>query len=546
MKANIKYYLIFIAIISALVPKLFVVKYEYVESFTYSILSNVGISRDYGYVLTEPFNTTGWWQNHANFISERKAPIMIYLFLSYVLGMDELKVARLPLSGFVYALFCYVIAKKLSNSVYAGLMYTLIMSYDFLTNLVYTSLSYHQLGLLLHLLFLLVLYDVFSNVHKQRRSHFLLLLLIFLTLYWTYYSFEFLTIAFVASLYLLTTFEGLRIGKTASEERITHTLKHLLLAMGIIFLGFDTIVYSIKRMGYFGLSGFIEYVLRTLRFEAHEVYNPSFSYQYLAMRSVYLQLLLIVSIVYIMLFVRSLLKREYVSPESLFFTSLFLTSIMESTIYASLGVPGSRYFIKFMPLGIIIMLMKSNPLPSAEASLSIKQRMTPRAGFAKNIVVVAMLSLILLSSFYAINYPASYGYLGGKYHFSLTSPLANWFSRHTDIPTSFVASHHTAGLMLYVLTINDKGDMVSVNQFNYDAYKFLNPNKICIHELFIKNHYEFVFLQYGFARLPFYGAYTIVLPPLGNYTEPLGHFTYFSKVYDDGNNIVFKFNIPSG
>ncbi len=541
MKIDAKYCLILVVFL-LMIPRILVVNYEFLEPFTYSILSNARVARETGYATTDPYNLTGWWQNHANYLSERKASTLIYVFLSTVLGVDELTVARIPFLGFMLIILCFALARKVTNSIYAGIMFALIINCDFLTNLVYTSLSYHQLGLVLHLLFLMILYDTVSNARGQGRSRYIALLIIFSTLYYSYYSLEFLTVAFVAFLLVLMMLVRWRTGKHDYAEETTHSLRNLVLFMMIIFIGFDTIVLKLTDVGLSGINRLIGLVFRTIRYEAGTTYNPSFNSWYLNTRSIYIQLILAVSAILVVSMLYLFIRRKRISIENLFSLSLLLTSIAELLIYSSLGYPNARYFVKLMPLCVIIVLAKSNPLPYLKSSPRIVQKILPRLVWLKKAIVPAILLLVILTSFFAISYPPAYQYVGGKYLFSSVSPSSDWFCKHVDSKESIVLPHHSAAVTLYVVSRNGKNELISVNQYDYDVYIFLDPNETSIYNMSSSKHYGYMVLQYKSSQLPFYGAFSIVLPPIGNAVVTVESLNCIDKVYDDGANVIFRFN----
>jgi len=525
-----------------MIPRLLVVNYEILEPFTYSVLSNARIARESGYVMTDPYNETGWWQNHANYLSERKSSTIIYVFLSQILGIDELTVSRLPILGFILILLCFVLAKKITGSFYAGIVFTLIINCDFLTNLVYTSISYHQLGLVFHLLFLVLLYDVISNIGKYGRSRYIALLTIFIPLYYAYYSLEFLTIVFVAIFLLLFMLIQWRTRGLAKNQGIIHSLVSLLFFTAIIFVGFDTIMAKVSDIGLSGLSMLTSLIFRTVRYEASATYNPSFNSSYLTTRTLYIQLILAVSVVFIIAALISFARKKETSIETNFSLSLFFTSIAELLIYSSLGYPNTRYFVKLMPLGVIVILTKSN-LPLALNHLSTAfQKIVYRIMWLRHMIMPVILFLVLMTSYFAVTYPPVYQYVGGLYLFSSVSPSSAWLCQHLSSQQSLVAPHHSAAVTLYVAAVYGKSEFLSVNQFDNNVYIFENPNATAVGKMFTTKNYQYMALQHRSAQLPFYGAFSIVIPPVKGAISKTETFDCLNKVYDDGDNILFRYN----
>jgi hypothetical protein len=528
-----------------MVARILVVNYQILEPFTYSILANAATVNQSGHLAVNPYNLSGWWQTHANFLAQRAAPILIYTMLSNTMGVSIFPVAQIPLLGFMMILLCFVLARRITKSVYAGLAFTLIINLDFLTNLVYTSFSYHQLGLILHLAFLFVLYEMLSSTRVRRRVWYAVLIILFVAIFYSYYSFEFLTLVFVASLLILAAIVHYRTGANYGKG-IFSSLLGLVFFMGIIFFGFDSIVSKLSEISSTGFGRLFELITGALGRATVTRYNPSFSASYLTLKSLDFDLMLLVLAILVPYFVYSLFARRTVAIENIFVLSLLTTSLAELLTYTSLGSAGNtRYFVKLVPLAIIIIITRLRiPFKSDLTSFRhFVQSIVVKVLWLRKTIVPLMLLLTVLATYLAVIYPASYQYVGGLYLYSSVSPSSTWICDNAGSKASFVAPHHSAAVMMFVAASQGKADSISVNQYDKDAYIFLDPNETSLKGLFQSNGYDYMAIQRQSETLPFYGAFSIVLPPLNGSVSKIEAMSCVNKLFDDGNNLVFGKNL---
>ncbi|MEM1830968.1 MAG: hypothetical protein QXJ97_05500 [Desulfurococcaceae archaeon] len=368
-----------------------------------------------------------------------------------------------------------------------------------------------------------------------------LLILIFIAAYFSYYTSEFLMLGYTLSITLLVW-----VCEKFGAKNLKVKYFSLFLIFLIVFTGFDNIFYwylesmNVERASHL-FNSYINYVLRLLKSgeEAIFEYRPQIGNPLLVYIEFIQQILVWAAIgVYLIFTIITKIKIKDVrkiptalSIEGLILIALFLTGIMETLIYLSVGYGVyTRTLSIFSSLGALYSLDKLSAIFRTQRKKILK------------IVFVAVAISIALASIakFAMRVGDPVNPNGAKLHskMNVTISWALSYATHKTV----IADLRTIGQTFFELTKGEKINSIVLRRLGPEVrylYSFSNEG---INMLFGRKDALLV-SSYEFRERAFIaGEAWRFSPPLREAFLFLNNHEQVNKVFDDGRGLIYEYN----
>lgn len=517
-----------------LVPSVILSLDEYIDPFTFHTVGLTQIYYREGRYFPNPIIMESGWQSTANNISVRFVPTLLLLILSKITGVSLWHLLFLPMIGIVFPLFAYLICKNLKLSVTIAILYAIVTSYNlFMVNIYYISMG---------MFFFIVFIYASSKLIEHRRSikgiDVGLLILLFVVAYFSYYTSEFLILGYTLSITLLVwVYEKFGI-KNFKVNYLSLSLIFL-----IIFAGFDNVFYwyfenmNIEKASHL-FDSYINYVLSLLKSgeEAIFEYRPQIGNPLLVYIEFIQQILVWATIGIYLVFTITKINAVRKIPaalsiEGLILIALFLTGIMETLIYLSIGYGVyTRTLSAFSSLGALYSLDR----------LSAVSRMQ-RKRVLKIVFVVVAISIALASItkfFVRISDPVNPN--GANLH-SKMNVTVSWILSYVADKT-VIADLRTVGQIFFELTKWEKINSIVLHRLGPEVRYLSSLSYERIDVLFGRRSALLV-LSYEFRKRAFIaGEAWRFSPPLGEEAFLfLNNHEQVNRIFDDGRGLIYEY-----
>lgn len=531
-----KLFLVGIVVIICIVPKAILFREQYIDPYSYSSASLAQQYLQEGEIELYPFrDVTSTWQNHANGISERPAPSLFLVFLSLLTSVPIRRLSFLPLTGLVFIILFFVFARMFSNSNSIASLCIVTLSFDLLINMSTFNVYYIAYGFNLLLLFMIV-YLKTLEANEKNRSYVCLLLIIFLSSFFSYYTGEFLSIVFswcIAAVAVVFKKQKLK-------------SRYLPIAFLIVFTAFDQVFgkyvswqpwtkgisYLQEFAGY--IIGFLTHGASAAQERGHFIGNPSLIYIEFLLRMLIFLPVAVYSGYFLIRLTKDhkLRKKTEVGLKELTYFSVVLVVIAEVAVYVNMGVIDYRGFFLFFPLLTFCSL--------TELAKLLKKRHYEKGAFVFMVLSILIASLTI--SKFVVGLQDQSSLFTGSYY-DLMMPSTSWATINVD-NGSIVTNYQTAGVLFQEVVFEQKANNVLIYfpQFDEVVDFLVSKNATHANDFFRQKDFDYVLLSNEFKKKVIHiGAWSSEgrVAPLGASTFTLNNFTMFNKIYDDGNGLLY-------
>jgi len=527
---HVIFVIILVVVVLSMIPKMLMFTNNVVEPFTNSLVALSIETKALGHVPLNPYSASGYWQGHANFLSFRTGIVSFLTILSSVTGLSPYFVASLPLIGVLTVIVGYLLGRAFGSR-FIGLAFALCFGFSWYTTLTATNTGYQSYGALLQMYIFFILVRSCIGGKNWSRTDILMVCVLFLAIYESYYSVEFTTLAlFIAALFLYLVHRILKF-------RVASLRMMLFLALfsSIIFFALDTVEYSYLNTQSISLfmssfSNYVSYVLSILYAESqtaqqYRPYTSPFSkYIDLASNVVMWGVIGLSLLLYLKMLVRSrkrqMLTQKNVTVHIILFSFLFVF-FARLSIYGLLGkIAIGWIYISLLPiiLGLIWI--------------------APKSKFRLRYVLPTILVVLTVFRFGIIWTDQTLSFIGANYP-PKVEPGAIWIAANLR-SSSVVSTNQVSAKIFSTVAEYGKANSISVNQFGSDV-KYLTDDYSQFQRILRSRGYEFMFLLKLFEKEPLFGGFWgPYIPPLGSRVENFSDHPGFSRVYDDGLALIYK------
>jgi len=514
---------LFLLLVLLAFPRIFSTVQEVFYAFSFSSAALVEDALVRGKIEVSPFKAEGSLQGEADEISVRMAPTALLTILSSVTGMRLNILMALPLSGLVLALLSFVLAKRFLRSKLLAIVYALLTSYEPTTILLTNQLFFISLGIIMFYLSLIVFLK-FHEGKLDNRKYVFLLLMFFVVAYLSYYTAEFYIILFLIFLVLANLISRMRKWRLSIKG-----VGFLTLAFVLIFVGFDSAFYY-----YLGRARFdlvleqVNYLLRSLT-GARTSSVVHFHSQTIVVLEVALLLSILAPVgAYLLWLLIAPSRKRRVSAQKGFdyrilaFIAVALTGLASLFIYAPLGLFDFKHIYLVFPLLALF---------SVEHFLGNRLK-------TKTVIIILLL-LVFMLKFGAYVSTEELGY--GRRYFTAMSPSAKWSSGYIT-ENRILTDTETGAILLAEFVQTQKVNNVPICLFNEHNANFLyNLSKA--NEFAIRN-YNYLILTRRITEQLVCGGSWSKFGPVKNVFYQMDNWTYASRIYDGGDGVVYRLDIP--
>ena len=505
---------------------------EIFDPFTFSTGSLAELSLREGRIVMQPFGAAIGWQQHIDFISVRMAPVALLIILNKITAISSNTLLFQPINGILYIFLAYVLGLAFCQSKRAATLYAAIMAFDVTVIEVTNNIFYESLGYSLLMTFLIL---CLRALRSRTRSIISLMLLVFVTLYFTYYSMEFIALALTIGLSLLLVLTKRRMKPESQSSRALFV--HLALCLTVIFLSFDSIVYQYLSSHGSGLEvavgysvSYLSYLSQALmksggaieRYSSGEASPPYFHVTELTYR-----VLLPLPIVAFLLL--RLVKKLNVSPfwkkSEIVYLSLTFSALAHFVVYLTYPVLNVISMYILFPL---LALYSIQELPYLTRRL--KLRSIGRA------LIIAILLIGLM------RFPALLADPGKpSFTYSVSEPSITFLISHLGEGTdSVVSTHQISGYTTYISTRLNKH--VFTFTLGQDAEALYSHNSDDLGKLFARREYDFILLPSEITKKPLFASAWSIRPPAPEASFLFNANTAFDRIYDDHRVYTFFYS----
>jgi hypothetical protein len=512
------------------------------DPFSFSSIAVAEVSYRRNEILLNPFRVadpnTLLWQSFSNHISERLLVTSFLVVFSKVTGLTLRHLQFLPLAGLIMILLGFALAKAFTKSSITAALFTLFIAYH---NNEANSFFYLSGGYLMMMLFLLLFYKTIEKSISQRTG-IILLVLVYVTSYLTYYTADFLNLVVVGGS-ALTTFLAKRtiFRRTVTLAEKLPSFFSLSLAFGAIFVMFDSAFYHFVTQGSVEqaqgvLQGYIRYVIALTKGEAAVGYVMRQG----AITPVYIEAAIRIIIVFavgvhiITHVVRSLKARRpvQITHKSMTYCLIIIASIAQVIVYLGVGFFGVSYGIMFV--GLLAMYS----LRSLGRGLNKE-----RASF----LICSLLVVASILRFEAIWEDPTTSYYG-RYYYAAMHRTAPWLIQYVDQGIA-LSDHIISAQILTEATFSSKGnDVLSYRiadhldvlyEFNQSRFDSLMGYYQWVMGLDMPNPVYLVSSCLWKDRYVVGDGWGPIGNPLGERLYFVNNYTSLNKIYSDGMGLVY-------
>lgn len=514
----------------SVIPKILMFSTKVIEPFTYSIIALATDTQAFGHIKVNPYTIQGYWQNHANFLSNRAAIVSFLTILSSITGLSPSIVASFPLTGFMLVILSYLLGRELDGQ-FTGIAFAVTIGYSWYPTLTITNISYQSYGYLLQFIIIFILVRCCVRKEKWSRKDILVICLLFFVLYQTYYSIEFTTSALFI---LIAAFSFILKRFSKIDAKLFSGISFLALWSIIIFWGFDTVAYSFA--GTASLSLFVSSLLNYFSYVRSVIYGERETFQeyrpytnpfrkYISLcSSVLVWSVIALSVILYLNELRQrkgskrLTKKENTIHIIIF--SLLGVFVLRTLIYGLLGKIATGWI--YTELVAIV---------AAQIWLSSKSR-----PILKYVIPFILIGLTI-SGFSLIWTDQTLSFVGANYP-PLVNPCADWIADNV-YSGRLVSTNQISAQVFSVIAKSGKANKISVNQFGRDV-KNLTICGTRLRLLLKSRGYDYMLILKLFESQPLFGGFWgPYVPPLRNKIQNFCNYTGFSRIYDDGMSFLY-------
>lgn len=440
------------------------------------------------------------------------------IILSDITGIIIDKLQFLPVSGLIIPILGFILIRKISNSDIIAAMFSFYYGFNLTNAPRQYSVSSIELSVLLFFTFLIFLYIFF--IKSRNTSIIILLLTIFTTVHFVYYSVEFWTTGLMIALNFI-----LIIGyyfKLHELSALQKGMSNLTLVFIIIFLSFNEIFYQgfVKRLVSFETPSYtIEWIYLKL-LPLFGTARPIYGYEYVQINPTNDYLVILqMAILSILLFVLTLKGIQQIllgsqSEKINFYFALSLIGVMvlEIVVYFLRGTLSLRTINYLAPISILLLINFNY----GDIKISNK-------AFKISLIFISIISLIVLSSF-IVSYNAGFNYYS---QYDKVASSGEWYETHIRSGSSALTDMNT----IY------KFMLLSVNSPKQHPFVFYDNN---YYEKLISGNattqdFDFCVVDYGaldkmlISKTP--KNDWKIYKPLSFYYSKLGNNSNLNKIY---------------
>lgn len=519
--------------IIALLP-IFIMTYtENIDPFSFS---TAGLAQTYSkaesyFPYPYKIENSVTWQFHANEVSMRIVPVLLLVMLENVTGLSISTLLFIPLIGIFFALLIFLIAKQLVKSTIVSLLLVIVMNFTFFP----INIHYISVGLCLFLFFVFT-WLKFMDSHENKSSIVFILLIVFIAIYYSYYTAEFLVFCL---LFAALVFPWI-IKKTARIKVTQIKLGSLLICFLIIFVYFDHqfynyFLYASPENISASLGSYFEYVLHFLQAGSTAItdYRPQISNSATVFADFFQRSLFIITLtLYSLYFAKNWKKTNpCLSYKGIAFLSLFFVGIMQILLYSSVGYSQhiwSLYLVStlasFYALNTFIHEIKKQKLFSA--------------------LFIIMMLLIVSSgaTIFALKVTDPVNPNGYRLY-SLMQPAVSWCVSNLD--SGYIASDSRTAAQLFLETtkVSKENAVYPYRLSSEVSYLYSSGLDMEVPQKLFGNKSVCFLISYEFKTHSFLaGNQWSYCPPLGTAFSYLDAYPFLNKVYDDGKGLVYTYD----
>jgi len=536
-KNRLTFFISLLVVCLLILPKIVAWANEVTDAYMYSSVSVAQASIEQNRILTGPFievhGPNAPWQTHANGISERVAVTSFLVVFSQVTGLKLEELLFLPICGLLIIFLSYAFGRVFSKSHTVALLYAVFIAYERNLN---NNIYYISLGFALHYVFLIVLMRIIEP-KTRARSSVVLLCLVFIVSYLTYYSVEAFDIAVLGFISLLIVLAQHHSFKIASG-RYLNSLVTLTLAFATFFLVFESKLPVFLESASLGrlwntMLNYIIYVYNVLTRNVSRVqeFRPVFGNVLTIYLDTAMKILIVLPITaYALYHIFSSLRktgRLEINSRSVVFFSLIAVGVLETVIYWSYGPAGGfRYLFMFSSLLAFYSLSRSGTKLKREGIF-----------FFISLIII----LIVFSKFVA-NWEDPVHATDGRQYYSSMKTTADWTMKNAG-QGSILSDFHISGQLLAEAAFHSKTNKAYIYKFAENLDMLYQFNQTKVDSVFNKNGYKYLILSYAFERQAVSGdIWAPHGPPLGQDFFFFDNYTSLNKVYEDGRGEIYVHN----
>ncbi len=507
---------------------------QVIDHFTYSSIGLAQSCSESGRLVLYPYSGQPGWNSHADSVSLRFVPTLLLVFLEQTTGISLKVLAFLPIGGLMLAVLSYVLAKNLTGSAKLGLLFALAMAFE-PVNILNLNIYYISVGLLILCTFLIV----WSKSVKSESTvkHPIILVVLFLAAFLSYYTSEFLILLIV---FMFATF--IVISKVFRMQlTVGRKFGYLALAFLVLFMALEPVFY--QTIGEFSenrpiqtIEQYFQYISKVLTGNTGAVteYKPHYSnmlpiYAYMLQMS----LVALSGIVYILHRIRQIRREKSgVSvTETVFFTLLFVGAA-EPLVYLFWG--GGIAFRSLLWFGLLAAFCSLHRLGFGRRKPVKLKRLQV---LSVSVVAVTILCCSIVKGVVPLQDPVS---SVEPLFFDKMSATASWIALYVN-DTDVVTDGRFAAQLFAEVTFADKQAFIHCLRFGPKDIDFLWSFEI--------GNYSSI----GWEETPSVLALAKSLstrsfdggdiwqtnPPLGGVPECLYLHPALCRVFDDGRGLVY-------
>lgn len=509
MKKNFLLFIIIVIII--IFPNILYNKQEVTDSFLYYRIAISKISYDNNVIITGDDIKVP--SNVESLKSYPGLTSFIVIFRS-ITGIDFKAVQFLPISGIILIIVSFAFSRQIIKSILLCIIFVLYISYEpGMHGLIYSVFS-HGISMILYFIFL-ILYFKMQDTTKRTGS-IISILVIFLMILLTYYSFEVYMIIFSLSITMVNF----------TKIKITKYMDKLSMIFIILFLIYDKIFYrtissSIKNeLSSYDIVYSYFFKLRTIMPNEHVILSE---YEYhinnameiiLAQVGILFYLVIMVPIVVLIIFEFGYYykyRKFYTQFIDIEFAFIF-TALLDIIIYLSVGYISFKYILFIFPILTLIMIDRTK-------SKKIKT------------IYITIFLILLFSKFILWNIV----YIENRSDinkYTNIDTVSNWLLNQKSERLELLTDLETSGK----ITVESAylKQMINIELFNKPIIRTLTEDK---KSYFLNDYY--MIIDYKNINYPIQGGNWESYVPLTNYLFKISENKNLNLIYFDGLYIIY-------
>lgn len=519
--------------IFCLLPNVYYSSLEVTDSFLYPRIAISEISLDSGRIVTaDNVDKYTILSSDVRGLSETPLLTSLLVIIGILTGLSLKTIQFIPICGILSLIICFSLAYKVNKSIFYSLIFLIYFSYEPVVHSIVYSVFTLGWALLLYFVFLIVYLNILSFKNKKRNV--LILLLLFISAFLSYYTLEMYMIVFALFVNILLRLKMYLTKDLQTKKQFTTNIPLIFI---IIFMIFDNTFYRILSQSISNtdtVSSFRSFIHlvhnilyasadqnvdQNVTFAGSNAYALTFHGIILNYTGILLYLTISLPIIlHIASYIIRLAKSRKISLSNdsyLFPTLIVLTGIFDVITYSLVGFISFKYVLYIFPLVTLYLLKLNN----------------------KNDVKKLLFIILFLGLVFMKFYLWSSVYMGEDYDrgYETIDPMSSWFFTKMPEKNCTLIS-----------------DLVTSEKLNAEStfYNCTNLETILFNSKLIEGltrldtsfpKYDYMALNRAYFESPTRTGDWTLLAPLNHYISFVdAKNTNFNLIYNDGRHILYS------